>query len=321
MKNLLFVFNPCSGAGKICKHVAEILDVFTKAGYEATAYPTQAAGDGVRIIKEQGESFDRIVVAGGDGMLHELINGVLSLEKEVEVGYIPMGTVNDFAATHRMTKDPVEAAKIAVSDNVKALDVGKFEEEYVSYVAAFGFGAGASYETPQKAKKRWKMLAYIANALKGLRPKRFKAMARKMTVTADNAVLKGEFIFGAVSNSFSIAGFKNLTDKNSEFDDGLLEGLFILRPKKWREWRQVAKGLLSRDFNLPGLLFVRAEKFDIVAEKPTRWSLDGENGGEHEHVTMAVQKRVLKIALPANDGKKEEKKSHKKEEKHTKETK
>ena len=51
-----------------------------------------------------GEKFDRIVVSGGDGMLHELVNAVLRLSKPVAIGYIPTGTVNDFAHTHNIPK-------------------------------------------------------------------------------------------------------------------------------------------------------------------------------------------------------------------------
>ena len=118
MKKLLFVFNPHSGTGEICKHLAEVVDIFTKAGYEVVVYPTQAPKDGTRKILADGEKFDRIVVSGGDGMLHELVNAVLRLEKPVAIGYIPTGTVNDFATTHRIPKNPIEAAKVAVSEYV-----------------------------------------------------------------------------------------------------------------------------------------------------------------------------------------------------------
>ena len=83
---MLFIFNPYSGTGEICKHLAVVLDAFTKAGYEVVAYPTQASRDcTVKIIRD-GDRFDRIVAAGGDGMLHELINGVLRLDSAKEIG-------------------------------------------------------------------------------------------------------------------------------------------------------------------------------------------------------------------------------------------
>ena len=67
MKKLLFIFNPRSGTGKIRSALVDVVDVFTKAGYETTIYPTQAPEDGKRRILENGETYDRIVVSGGDG--------------------------------------------------------------------------------------------------------------------------------------------------------------------------------------------------------------------------------------------------------------
>ena len=97
MKKLLFIFNPHSGTREICKYLGSVLVIFTKSGYEVVAYPTQASRDcTVKIIRD-GERFDRIVAADGDGMLHELINGVLHLNVPKQIGYIPTGTVNDFA--------------------------------------------------------------------------------------------------------------------------------------------------------------------------------------------------------------------------------
>ena len=281
MKKLLFVFNPHSGTGEICKHLADVVDIFTKAGYDVVVYPTQAALDGTRKILSDGENFERIVVSGGDGMLHELVNAVLRLNKPVTIGYIPTGTVNDFATTH----------------NIGFLDVGRFGEEYFTYVAAFGLGSNVAYDTDQKAKNTWGVLAYVANAIKSIEPQNISQSCCKMRVDTGEEVIEDEFIFGAVSNSLSIGGMQNLIDKDVVLDDGLLEGLFIKKPQNVLELEQIARGLLTRNFDMPSMHFVRAKRFEIDS-KPAVWTLDGENGGEHEHVIIKARKQVLQIALP-----------------------
>ena len=299
---LLFIFNPHSGTGEICKHLAEVLDVFTQAGFEVVAYPTQAAGDGKQKVMEEGENYDRIVAAGGDGMLHEVLNGVMALEKEVIVGYIPSGTVNDFATTHRLPKNNImEAAKIAAGDNVHMVDVGQFGKEYFSYVAAFGLATNIAYDTDQKAKNRWRILAYIANAVKSIFGKnKFKSAFRKMTIDTGETVIKGKFVFGAIYNSLSIAGMKNFIDRKVVLDDGLIEGLFIQKPKNLKDWEHLWKGLLLRDFETPGLVFVRAKNFHIYSEE-TAWTLDGENGGKHTELIVSARQKALHIACPKED--------------------
>lgn len=297
MKKLLFVFNPHSGTGEICKHLAEVVDIFTKAEYEVVVYPTQAPQDGTRKILCDGERFDRIVVSGGDGMLHELVNAALCLGKRIPIGYIPMGTVNDFANTHNIPKNPQEAARVAVSDHIGCLDVGQFEEEYFTYVAAFGLGSNVAYDTDQKAKNTWGVLAYVANVLKSIEPQNIAQACCKMKISTENETIEDEFIFGAVSNALSIGGLQNLIDRDVILDDGLLEGLFIKKPQNVMELEHIIRGLLTRNFDMPDMYFVRSGQFEIDSEK-TVWTLDGENGGEHEHVLIQAKKQILQIALP-----------------------
>ena len=52
-KKMLFIYNPRAGKAKIKSNLLDIIDIFTKAGYEVTAYPTQAKGDGQRAVREK----------------------------------------------------------------------------------------------------------------------------------------------------------------------------------------------------------------------------------------------------------------------------
>ena len=300
MKKMLFIFNPHSGTGAIGKHLVQVLDIFTKAGYEVVAYPTQFSRDGVIKIIRDAERFDRVVVSGGDGMLHELVNGVLRLEKPMEVGYIPTGTVNDFAFPTRIPRTVPEAAELAVSDHIGALDVGNFGGRYFAYVAAFGIGTHASYETDQKAKNRWGFLAYASNALKGIELPNLGANCRQMTIRAGEQVLEGSFIFGSLSNSRSIGGMTNLVARDVRLDDGLLDGLFIRLPKNLYEMDRLRNSLMARNFDSECMHFIRASHFEIESE-PTAWTLDGEWGGEHTRLEVDVENLALHIALPEQE--------------------
>lgn len=254
----------------------------------------------MRKIAQDGGRFDRIVAAGGDGMLHELVNRVLQLSQPVPVGYLPTGTVNDFAASNRIPKKLPEAAQVAVSDNVRPLDAGCFNGEYFSYVAAFGIGTNVSYDTDQKAKNRWGFLAYAASALKSLDLAHINAACRRVTVEAGGVTLTENLLFGSISNSRSIAGTAALVARDVELDDGVLDGLFIRKPQNLQEFEQLKNSLLTRNFDSPCITFIRAERFDLTLE-PTVWTLDGENGGEWSRATVTTVPRALHIALPAGD--------------------
>ena len=113
MKELLFIYNPTSGKGRVAEGLSAVLDVFTKAGWLTTVYPTQSKGDAARIARELGGKFERVVCAGGDGTLSETVTGLMALEHPPLLGYIPFGSTNDCATTLNLPKVPTQAALIA----------------------------------------------------------------------------------------------------------------------------------------------------------------------------------------------------------------
>ena len=80
MKTMLFLYNPTAGKGRVTADLAAVLDVFTKAGYLTTVYPTQGKADATRIAAELGGQFDRVVCSGGDGTLSETVSGLMQLD-------------------------------------------------------------------------------------------------------------------------------------------------------------------------------------------------------------------------------------------------
>ncbi len=107
---MLFLYNPTAGKGRVTADLAAVLDVFTKAGYLTTVYPTQGKADATRIAAELGGQFDRVVCSGGDGTLSETVSGLMQLDHPPVLGYIPFGSTNDCATTLRLPRDPVKAA-------------------------------------------------------------------------------------------------------------------------------------------------------------------------------------------------------------------
>ena len=97
---MLFVFNPNSGKAQIKNQLMKIIQVFSKAGYEITVYPTKAPLDGYQHILDNEGRYDVITCSGGDGTLNETVAAVLKYKGEKPpIGYIPSGTTNDFAAS------------------------------------------------------------------------------------------------------------------------------------------------------------------------------------------------------------------------------
>lgn len=98
MKRLLFIYNPHAGKGLLKPKISDIVDIFVKAGYEVTIYPTQAYQDAYKkVLEYHSEDYELIVCSGGDGTLDEVVTGMMKREEREPIGYIPTGTTNDFA--------------------------------------------------------------------------------------------------------------------------------------------------------------------------------------------------------------------------------
>ena len=139
MNQLLFIYNPTSGTGQVKGALAPVLDVFTKAGWLTTSYPTQCKGDAVRVVRELGPRFDRVICAGGDGTLSEAVAGLTGLSDPPPLGYIPFGSTNDCATTLHLPRKPREAALVAAGTGVPVpIDTGRLNGKPFIYVAAFG---------------------------------------------------------------------------------------------------------------------------------------------------------------------------------------
>ena len=137
-KRLFFVYNPHSGRGNIRSKLFDIIQVFSEAGYEITIYPTREAKDATRKIEHLSDQYDLVVCSGGDGTLDEVVEGMMHRQKKLPLGYIPSGTVNDFARSLKIPRDMVKAARLAVSGKDFLSDVGTFNNSHFVYIAAFG---------------------------------------------------------------------------------------------------------------------------------------------------------------------------------------
>lgn len=118
MKKILFIFNPRSGKAQIRNKLMDILDIFTKAGYELTVHVTQRCGDAMEAAAAYGGNADLVVCSGGDGTLNETISGLMKLDQIPDLGYIPAGSTNDFASSLKISKNMKRAAEAAVLANL-----------------------------------------------------------------------------------------------------------------------------------------------------------------------------------------------------------
>jgi len=292
-RKLLFVFNPKSGKGLIKNHLLEIVDTMVKAGYETTLYTTQARGDATRKVREDGANYDRIVCSGGDGTLDEVVTGMREADLHMPLGYIPAGSTNDFARTLGIPNDMVKAAEIAVTDNFFPCDVGQFNEDTFIYIAGFGLFTEISYETPQEFKNIFGHAAYILSAAKSLA----SIPNYLLQVEVNGEAFEGRFIYGMITNSVSVAGFKGLTGKDVYLDDGEFEVTLVKTPTNPIELNEIMAYLTGLISETNMVFTCKTDNIQIRSRSSVTWTLDGENGGDHWSVNIKNHHRKLNFVV------------------------
>ncbi|MBR1393703.1 MAG: diacylglycerol kinase family lipid kinase [Ruminococcus sp.] len=298
MKKLLFVFNPHAGKGLIKNELCDIVDIFTRAGFEVTVYPTQAPRDGMNKIINDGLRFDMIVVSGGDGTLSEAVKAMMKLGTKIPLGYIPAGSTNDFAASMDIPKKMSEAAEAIVNGVPFDYDIGEFNGEYYVYVAAFGAFVDVSYETSQIAKNRFGHMAYIAEGIKRLPT----YTGYSMTVEYDGGTVEGSYILGLISNSTSIGGMKRLIGDGVCFDDGLFEVTLVKTPQNAIAFQSLLREAALNKMSDKNFVTFKTSHLKISSIADIAWTLDGESGGMHNKVEIVNHKQAVSIVIKP-DGK------------------
>ena len=290
MKRLLFIINPCSGKGRIRNKLLSVLDIFAKRGYRVETYVTQEALDARRKAITRGRSADLIVCSGGDGTLNEVVSGMMELKRLPVLGYIPAGSTNDYAVSLGLPRRIENAARLAAEGKASPVDVGKFgDDRYFVYIAAFGAFTEVSYLTPQDKKNLLGHQAYMLEAVKSLMDIR----GRQMKITWEEGELEGEFLFGMVTNTTSVGGFKGLVSRDVALDDGWFEGLFIRMPKNPLDLSGIVSYLFLKEEDNAFVYRFKTRKLKIAAAEDVDWVLDGEFGGKKREVEIEnLEKRL-----------------------------
>lgn len=290
-KRLLFIYNAKSGKARIKNHLADIIDIFVKAGYRVEAYPTQCAGDAKRKVIELGKKFGLIVCSGGDGTLNEVISGVMEVERDIVIGYIPSGSTNDFATSIKLPKTMENSAKVAVKGMPVSIDVGSFNNNNFVYIAAFGVFTAVSYQTSQSLKNAIGHTAYIIEGAKTIADVN---KSYHMKIRFNGKVIEDNFIYGMITNARSVGGFPNITGNNVVLDDGLFEVTLIKEVKNAVELENVLEALINNK-KCDKVYRFKTSALTISSLEEVAWALDGESGGSHKRVKIVNNEKAVKI--------------------------
>jgi len=213
----LFIINPIAGKGKGSKIIPIIKEIMQDHGCSYEIKLTEKVGDAKRFAEEaKTQDFSTIVSVGGDGTLHEVVNGMA--EGPQKLGVIPSGTGNDFTRSLNIPLNIRESIEILVQQKSVFIDLGKLNEKYFVNFCSVGLDALIAQEANKIKKYFSSTYAYIIGVIKAL--SKFKSINAELII--DDNKYKEKVMLIAVCNGSYYGGGMKIAPQ-AQFSDGMFD--------------------------------------------------------------------------------------------------
>lgn len=295
----LFLYNPCSGKGKIKKYAPYIEKRLKEKFAEVDVKPSTCAGEMKEIASAACGVYSVLVFAGGDGSFNEVLNGIADKDEKPVLGYIATGTVNDIAHSLKLPRKPKKAVKTILNGTVAELDVMQVNDAYAEYEISAGALTSCSYKAPHGEKVA---LGKVAYALEMLRHN-MKFEDFTITVETGGETVTTNCEFAVFINSRFIGSMP--VNRKAVLDDGEVELLLVKQVIKPRWYHKAAAFFKIINFFAFGYknarskryIKIKGSEFKISAPDSLTWNYDGEEGVKG-NIEIKVLRKHIKVFTP-----------------------
>ena len=285
------ILNSTAGAARTAAPIVRELAEQANCEVCETAKPGHAA----QLAREGAEAgVRRIIVAGGDGAIHEVVNGIAPDFDRIELGIVPLGSGNDLARSLDIPLENLPAAvRLAVEGPTRPIDLVQLTDGSISYIvnsASGGIGGEVTAHVPSEAKQRWGAFAYWMTAV----GKVVELQTYQTHISIDGDEIEQSVYGIAVGNGRFIGGGFPIAPA-ALLDDGLLD-ITIIPELPTLELLSAGLEFAMGDPNYAGHLVYRGgSRLQVRCAPPMMFSLDGEPQREVD-ATFLVLPRVLRVA-------------------------
>ena len=293
-KKILAIVNPRSGMADIGRYIDKIEDNLKNNGYEVDIKFTTRENNATRILEKYDKDFNIILACGGDGTLNETVEGLYEKNKDVKICFIPSGTTNDFARSLNISFDRLHISRHICEYEEKIIDTGFFNGRVFNYVASFGVFSETSYSTSINLKNKIGRLAYVITGVKEL----FNIKKHNLKVKLGDKEIEDEFVFGSISNSHYIGGFKLFKKNNIAMNDGKFEIVLVKTPKNFFQVLKITFKIMTGNLNDENIYFYQSPIVEIHSKDELNWSVDGEFGGDIRSLKITNKEKNVKFIVP-----------------------
>ncbi|NLK02550.1 MAG: diacylglycerol kinase family lipid kinase [Clostridiaceae bacterium] len=300
---LLAIINPAAGREAFQKNIRDMLEhLSTQSRYsKIDIRVTNRQDHAFDLAKYSGGVYDMIVAVGGDGTIHEVINGLVKGGHQTPLAIVAAGTVNDFAVAMELPTEVEEIRQMLLEPQIRLIDLGRCENDYFFNVCAGGLLTDVAYRTTRLSKTILGRLAYVLNAVVDLPLRLLRPL--RLSIETDDEKIEGPMYLFMVCNTRSVGGFRTIAP-DSDPEDGLLD-IIAIRAKGPFAIFSVAT-LFLRTLNNThvkhrNFYYKQSTKVKIteLKDRDTVLDMDGERRGILP-ATIEVVPAVLPLVVPQN---------------------
>ncbi len=277
-KRVKLIFNPIANLGRAWSIAAALRPIVYELGgadWTGTVYPTHAT-ELARQAAEEG--YDLVVAMGGDGTMHEVLNGLMQVPaaKRPALGIVPVGSGNDFAHACGISANPEEALRQTLSGTPKAIDVGlvrdsQGREEYWANAIGIGFDTIVTL----KSRKIQLFQGFAVYLIAVLQTILFQYDPFKVNLKVDDQEMTKDLMLLVLMNGNREGGGFHVTPK-SKPDDGHLDYLMVDHVSRLRMLRILPEVMNGTQEKLSDCTMSTFKKFELSSDKPLFVHSDGE---------------------------------------------
>ncbi|MGE6230098.1 diacylglycerol/lipid kinase family protein [Paenibacillus chitinolyticus] len=268
----ILIHNGSAGQAEAGSRLEAVIGPLAAGIEELTLVQTKEPGDAEWICRERGEETDLLLVLGGDGTVHECVNGLAPLADPPVVGILPGGTCNDFSRALYIPQELGRAAEALMQGRTRPVDIGRANDRYFSNFFGIGLITDASVNINPQLKGTIGKLSYFISTLQTAA----SADPFRFTLEHDSGQAGGEAVMLFVANG-RFLGTRPLPLAADALYDGVLDvaiireaGLPLLKElfkiKNFGEW----------DSEKSSFEFIRTTSLKLTTDQPMPADMDGE---------------------------------------------
>ncbi|MFZ7102964.1 MAG: diacylglycerol/lipid kinase family protein [Peptococcaceae bacterium] len=288
----LCIVNPEAGKGFTAKIWPAIKNNMEKLRADLLIEFTQHPGHAVEIAREaKNLDINGIIIVGGDGTLHEVINGLAGLS--IPLGLIPTGSGNDLSRTLNIPQDPLEAIIVIAQGKTIQINIGEVNDGYFLNLASIGFDAAVANWVNKNKVFKGKYAYWAAIFYHILRNKHYK-----LTINMDGNLLEKECTLVAVANGKYYGAGQKIAPQ-AALGDGLFDVVIVSAVTRMEIIKTLPGIRAGKHVENPHVTIYKAKNVIIDSEKKKNIPVqaDGEKLGELPQA-FQISKKELKLFIP-----------------------